>query len=68
MGRTLKIVCLAIGLSAFILMAVLGFAVWVFIPLLPAAIVFLIAVMAGRRRTTAAEHAHDAHTDSRKAA
>jgi hypothetical protein len=67
MGRTLKIVCLAIGLSAFVLMAVLGFAVWVFIPLLPAAIVFLIAVMAGRRRT-ATERSPEAHTDSRKAA
>jgi CHASE2 domain-containing sensor protein len=67
-GRTLKIVCLAIGLSAFVLMAVLGFAVWVFIPLFPAAIVFLIAVAAGRRRAAATDHVHEAHTDSRKAA
>jgi hypothetical protein len=67
-ARTLKIVCLAIGLSAFVLLAVLGFAVWVFIPLLPAGIVFLVAVTAARRRATATERPRETHSDSRKAA
>jgi hypothetical protein len=45
-----KIVSLSIGLLAFSLLAVFGFAIWVFIPLLPAVAVFAIAVAAGKRR------------------
>ena len=50
MGRGVKIVSLAIGLTAFAVLGILGFAIWVFIPLLPAAIVFLIVILNARRR------------------
>ena len=50
MQRSAKIVSLAIGVTAFAALAILGFAIWVFIPLLPAGIVFLIAIVSARRR------------------
>lgn len=68
MSRTLKIACLAIGLTAFMGLAVLGFAIWVFIPLLPAGIVFLVAVMSGRWRRRPAGEDAQTKTDYRKAA
>jgi hypothetical protein len=45
----------------------LGFAIWVFLPLLPAGIIFAIAVLTLKRRSRkSAEHAQA--TDERKAA
>jgi hypothetical protein len=72
MARTAAIVSLAIGLTAaFFVLTLLGFAIWVFIPLLPAGIVFAVAVLYSRRRAkkpkTAAEPT-EAETNSRKAA
>jgi fatty acid desaturase len=65
--RTLKIVSVAIGLTAFMLLAVFGFAIWVFIPLLPAGIVFAIAVLTLKSRSRKRpEHTED--KDQRKAA
>jgi len=62
--RTFKIVTLAIGVAAFAVLAFFGVAVWVFIPLLPTAIVYLIAVGMARRRATYREKQHK--EDSRK--
>jgi len=64
--RTFKIVSLAIGVTAFAVLAFFGMAVWVFIPLLPTAIVFLIAVATARRRATYREKKQK--EDSRKKA
>jgi fatty acid desaturase len=66
--RAIKILALAIGLTAFILLAIFGFAVWVFIPLLPAAIVFYIAVLYARRRATAPAPEQESDIETRKAA
>jgi hypothetical protein len=44
MERCLKIVALALGVAAATVLSIFGFAIWVFIPLLPAAIVYLVAV------------------------
>jgi len=69
-GRPAKIVLLAIVLTAFVLLMVLGFAVWVFIPLLPVAILFVISVLWARERAAIAKQKKetDTKTDSRKAA
>jgi hypothetical protein len=64
--RTFKIVCLAIGVAAFAVLAFFGMAVWVFIPLLPTAIVYLLAVAMARRRATYREKKQK--EDFRKAA
>ena len=66
MGRILKIVALAIGLTALGFLMFFGLAIWVFIPLLPAGIVYVIAVYFARR--TAAVRTHPAETEHRKAA
>jgi hypothetical protein len=69
MSRSLKIVCLAIGGAAFIVLGVLGFAIWVFIPILPAAIVFLIALVTLQRRPPSSDPAEaEEEQSSRKAA
>jgi hypothetical protein len=44
------VLLLSIGIVAFLGLAILGFAIWVFIPLFPAAVVFVIAVVTARRR------------------
>ena len=51
MGRTLKIVAVGIGLAALTVLAIFGFAIWVFIPLLPAGIIFVISVATLKRRS-----------------
>ncbi|PYS37269.1 MAG: hypothetical protein DMG14_21860 [Acidobacteria bacterium] len=68
MARTAKIVALGIGLAAFLVLTIFGFAVWVFIPLLPAGIVFLISVLYARRRAATPASRTETETDSRKAA
>jgi len=57
-GRIFKIIALSIALTALTLLAVFGFAIWVFIPVLPAAIVYGFAVYLERQRThkRAADH------------
>ena len=49
--RILKIVALSIAMTAFTLLTIFGFAIWVFIPVLPAAIIFGIAVYAERHES-----------------
>jgi hypothetical protein len=64
--KTLKLAALliaAIGLAVF---AFFGFAIWVFIPMLPAGIIFLLAVAADRRRAKRADR--EAHEEHRQAA
>jgi hypothetical protein len=59
-ARTFKIVSLSIGLAVFAVLAILGLAVWVFIPLLPAAILLIIALTMRRRGTKAAHEPSEA--------
>ena len=70
MGRTAKIVSLAIALTAIVLLTIFGFAIWVFIPLLPVGILFVISVLWARDRAavTKPQKEADTKTDSRKAA
>jgi len=70
MGRTTKIVSLAIALTAIVLLTIFGFAIWVFIPLLPVGILFVISVLWARDRAavTKPKKEADTKTDSRKAA
>jgi len=68
MPRIGTIVSLAIALSAFVLLTLFGFAIWVFIPLLPAGIVFVIAVLYARKKATKPKQAAEAETNPRKAA
>jgi hypothetical protein len=65
-GRTSKIIALAIVLTAFILLWMSGFAIWVFIPLLPAGIVFGIAISMLNRKKKKSDR--PSSTDYRKAA
>jgi fatty acid desaturase len=69
-GRTAKIVSLAIGLAAFVLLWFFGFAIWVFIPLLPVGIIFVISVLYARRTARNAKPKTEAEskTDRPKAA
>jgi hypothetical protein len=48
--RTFKILALVIGLTAMVALGILGFAIWVFIPILPAGIIVTLAIMSTRRR------------------
>jgi hypothetical protein len=64
--RIVKIAALVIGLTAFAVLVIFGFAVWVFIPLMPAAIVYLIAVSSARR--TPALRPRPSEAERRKAA
>ena len=65
-GRTFKIIALAIGLTAFLVLIIFGFAIWVFIPLMPAAVVFLFSIASFRGKGV--KRAPEADTDYRKAA
>jgi hypothetical protein len=52
MKRFFKILALAVGVTAVALLSFFGFAIWVFIPLLPAAIVYLVAVYSIKQTST----------------
>jgi fatty acid desaturase len=68
-ARTAKIVSLAISLTAFVLLTIFGFAIWIFIPLLPVGILFVISVLYARQRATKAKPTEaESKTDRRKAA
>jgi ABC-type dipeptide/oligopeptide/nickel transport system permease subunit len=47
MKRAYKFIAWGSALTAFIALAVFGFAIWVFIPVLPALIILVIALTAG---------------------
>ena len=67
--RTLKILLLAIAVTAFIVLAKFGLALWVFIPVLPAGVLFFYSVIAAKRRATKPEpKAGEGGPDSRRAA
>lgn len=62
MERYLKIFALALGVAAVGVLAIFGFAIWVFIPLFPAAIVYLVAIYGIKRRAAFSEqHAEKRH-------
>jgi membrane protein implicated in regulation of membrane protease activity len=69
-ARTAKIVSLAIGLTAFVLLWFFGFAIWVFIPLLPVGVLFVISVLYARQKARAAKPKTEGEskTDRSKAA
>jgi hypothetical protein len=66
MGRILKIAALAIALSALAALSFFGLAVWVFIPLMPAGIIYVIAISSARR--TSKLRPRPAEAEPRKAA
>jgi hypothetical protein len=68
--KALKIVSIVVGMSALAVLAFFGFAVWVFLPLLPAAILVLIALISGKRSATITDKPKEteAKPESRKAA
>ena len=66
MERGLKILAVTIGVAAVSVLFIFGFAIWVFIPLFPAAIVYLIAVYSAKR--TAALPPRHAENERKKAA
>jgi hypothetical protein len=57
MERSLKVLAIVLGAAAVTVLAIFGFAIWVFIPLFPAAIVYLVAVFS-IKRTTALSRQH----------
>jgi hypothetical protein len=67
MSGTLKIVSLSIAFTAFVVLLMFGFAIWVFIPIFPAAIIYVIALMALRRKAAKRPEKRE-DTDYRKAA
>ena len=66
MGRILKIAALVLGLAAVAVLAFFGFAIWVFIPLLPAIIVYVVAVASAKKGP--ALQKRESHSDEKKAA
>ena len=59
---------LAIGVAALVFLATLGFAIWVFIPLIPAGLLLVISLAALRRKHVKPQQAVEAEPQSRKAA
>jgi len=55
-GNVVKIIALSVAVTAFALLAIFGFAIWVFIPLLPAGIIFGIIVYSERQRNRKQSH------------
>jgi len=69
MKRFFKIAALCVGVTAVVLLATFGFAIWVFLPLAPAGIVYVIAVYALReRKTTIPARASESEAERRRAA
>jgi hypothetical protein len=68
-GRILKIIALAIGLTALGFLIFFGLAIWVFIPLLPAGIIYVVTVYFARRSAAVRkEPTTEAEVEHRKAA
>jgi len=67
MERFFKIVALSIGLTALVVLGFFGLAIWVFIPLFPAAVVYLIAVYTLREKKTTIRPS-ESEAERRKAA
>lgn len=69
MGRFFKIVAVSIAVTALVVLGTFGFAIWVFIPLLPAGIVYVIAVYALKeKRTTIPARPSESEVERRRAA
>jgi hypothetical protein len=66
-GNVVKIIFLSIGVTAFVLLSIFGFAIWVFIPLLPAGIIFGIILFSERQRNRS-RRTDERKADQRKAA
>jgi hypothetical protein len=66
--KIFKITALGIGLTAATVLAILGFAIWVFIPIMPAAIIAALAIISTRRQERSKPAAPDRSTKPRKAA
>ena len=67
MERALKVFAIALGVAAVAVLAFFGFAIWVFIPLFPAAIVYLVSVYR-IKRSTAPSPARKSEIERKKAA
>jgi fatty acid desaturase len=64
MTHFVKYVSLAIGLTAFVVLAIFGFAVWIFIPILPAGILFIIILTTARRRAIKTEKPQETNVET----
>ena len=53
--RTLSIVVLAVMIAAIVILSRFGLALWVFLPLLPAAILLILILTVGRHQPAAPE-------------
>jgi hypothetical protein len=49
-ARLLKIVALSIGVTALTVLSIYGVAIWVFIPLLPAGLIFVMVLYSEKQR------------------
>jgi len=68
MERILKIAALAIAVAALAVLSFFGLAIWVFIPLMPAGIIYVIAVASARRTSALRPRPSEAEAERRKAA
>ena len=66
MRRVLKITALVLVLTAVAVLGFFGLALWVFIPLLPAAIIYAVALATAKK--TPAIREHSSESDHTKAA
>jgi hypothetical protein len=66
--RVLKAILLSIGLIALGGLTILGFAVWVLLPLAPAIAIFLTAVLVMRHKPVKTEEVSEEQSDFPKAA
>jgi ABC-type uncharacterized transport system permease subunit len=67
-SRIIRIAILSITLTAFVVLALYGFAIWVFIPLLPAGLIFGFSLYLERQQAHKARPAAENEPDHRKAA
>jgi hypothetical protein len=67
MEQVLKVVALSLGIAAVAVLAFFGFAIWVFIPLLPAAIVYLAAIYGIKHRAVLPARESEVERDKKAA-
>ena len=68
MEHTLKVVAVVLAVAAVAVIAFFGFAIWVFIPLLPAGIIYLAALYGIKHRAVLPVHKESEGEREKKAA
>jgi hypothetical protein len=67
MERALKVFAVSLGVAAVAVVAFFGFAIWVFIPLLPAAIIYLAALYGIKHRAASPRRESEKERDKKAA-